>query len=309
MSEENKTEANTPNIWNAIALRGLRTGAHIPVVEEEFDREKALAGLAHNFQFNRRPKPKVTQGFRKIIEDGSFAIGSMIRIARNETGKWVLIDGQHRLDAIAQSEAKIWLTVAIDERSARDAYASIDNVGTLRTPKDAVSSILGWSTSYWGQVCSAARIIASNFNRSVIKSANYSSASKTKTAYLLAETISEYKDEIKAITKNSTAESSRAPGLSAMIVAARYQPEIFWPFFEAARKDDLLRKNSPEKRMVEIWALPGRGDENRLKIFFYTTACWNAAYLKKDLPKFPAFMLGEERSSRIPKILGTPYPK
>ena len=33
MTEQNETQNDIPNIWNDIAKRALRTGAHIPMVE------------------------------------------------------------------------------------------------------------------------------------------------------------------------------------------------------------------------------------------------------------------------------------
>lgn len=306
MNEEN----TVPNIWNDIARRALRTGAHIPVVEEEFNREKALMGLAHNFQFNRRPKFTVIRNFRKIIEDGSFALGSTIRIARNEAGEWVLVDGQHRLDAIAQSNAKIWMMVAVDERPANIAYSSIDNVGTLRTHADAISSILGWSTSHWNSITGAARLIASGFNKEEFKFRGlHSKVNNDETARVAASMRDEISRILEITKKGKVTNARRAPAICVFLVAAKYSPEIFYPWFERAIKDDMLPRDSTEKRLSETFLWQAHVDESRLRLFAATALIWNAQYRGESMAAIPRIVVSGERQTKWPDILGTPYAK
>lgn len=306
------TETKPKNIWAEIAERALRTGANVPVVEVEFDREKALHGLAWNYDRNRRPKPKVIANFRHIIDDFNFAAGSMLRIAQNDDGEWVLIDGQHRLTAIAESGAKLWLLVAVDERPARIAYASIDNVGTLRSRSDAISSLLGWSTKHWTSICGAAEIISDNFSTTSLESGvSKGSASAAKKLEIVCGTMEKYKEAIIAISSKKYAKASviRATACAAHIVCAHYVPDVFWPYFNEAVNDDMLAKNSPEKKLTETFLMGAVYKEDRFQLFYYTVACWNAKYTKVELPKFPAFLYGAKKKSLVPQILGTPYPK
>ena len=306
---ETETEVKPPNIWNAIAARALRTGAHIPIAEEEFDRERALCGLHWNFGHNRRPKQYVVTKFAQIIKDGSFAIGSTLRIARDENGEWILVDGQHRLAAIAESGARVWLMVAIDERPARIAYASIDNVGTLRGARDAVSSLLGWSTKNWNAVCGAAAIISHDFSRRSILGSTPNGASVAKKHSFIAETVAKYKETILQFSdlRLPNAQFRRAPALAVHIVTAHHAPDVFWPYFNAAIKDDMLAKHSPEKKLTETLVMPAKYSNERLKLFVFTVACWNAAYTKTEIQKFPKF--NEDEQTPVPSILGTPYAK
>lgn len=311
MNKQNETPNDIPNIWNDIAKRALRTGAHIPMVEEQFDREKALHGLAWNFGFNRRKKPQVVNNFAQIISDGSFAPGSMIRIARNESGEWVLVDGQHRLEAIVKANVNIWLVVVVDERLANIAYAGIDNVGTLRTGGDAVSSILGWTTKRWTNTIGAASIIASNFSRTYMTATYFTQvfSSANRRNELVADVMAKYKNEFLAFGKIATdAFFLRAPSLAVHIIASHYAPQIFWPYFNAALKDDMLAKNSPEKKLSELRNFPAVQRHERFRLLCYTVACWNAKFKGEELARLPNIFTDRDRATQVPKILGTPYP-
>lgn len=298
------------NIWTKIAERALRTGGHIPIVEEEFNREKALHGLEWNFDFNRRKKPFVILKFAQIISDRSFAIGSMIRIARNETGEWVLVDGQHRLEAIAKTDTNVWLAVVVDERLANIAYAGIDNIGTLRTGGDAVSSILGWTTKRWTNAIGAATIIASNFSRKYVLSHKDFNVFKSPAQKneLIADTMTKYKNEFMAFDKvMANSGFLRSSSLAVHIVAAHYAPDKFWPYFNAAIKDDMLAKNSPEKKLSELKIISANNRDERFRLLCHTVACWNTKFKNEEITRLPVVFTDRERATLVPKILGTPY--
>lgn len=306
--ETNTNEEKPKNIWEEIAERALRTGANVPVVEVEFDREKALRGLAWNYNMNRRPKPKVIANFRHIIEEFDFAAGSMLRIAQNDVNEWVLIDGQHRLTAIAESGARLWLLVVVDQRPAKIAYANIDNVGTLRTGRDAVSSILGWSMGNWGSVVSAARLIEAGLTRPAFFPG---SSGKPLSPEKTAETLEKYRTATENVlgisASGKSLQSRRAPQFAVLIVAAHHQPERFYSWFERAAADDMLPKDSTEKRLAETFSWTASGRHERLRLAIATAMIWNANYLGEAMPSMPRITVIGERLTRLPGILGTPF--
>lgn len=308
METNTNTETKPKNIWAEIAERAMRTGANVPVVEVEFDREKALHGLVFNYDRNRRPKPKVIANFRHIIDDFNFAAGSMLRIAKNDDGDWVLIDGQHRLTAIAESGARLWLLVVVDMRPAKIAYANIDNVGTLRTGSDAVSSILGWSTGNWMSVVGAARLIEAEFARAVFLPA---SRSKPASAEKIAEVLEKYRAATEKVISiaafGKSLQSRRAAQLSVLIVAAHYQPERFYSWFERAAADDMLPKDSTEKRLSETFTWQSSTRYDRLRLNLATVTIWNAHYREEQMPSLPRITVFGERLTRWPGILGAPF--
>lgn len=306
--ETNTNEDKPKNIWEEIAERALRTGANVPVVEVEFDREKALSGLAWNYNMNRRPKPKVIANFRHIIEEFDFSAGSMLRIAQNDDGAWVLIDGQHRLAAISELGARLWLLVVVDQRPAKIAYANIDNVGTLRTGGDAVSSILGWSIGNWTSVISAARLIEAEFARSAFFTGRHSRpSSPEKTAEILEKYRAATEKVVGIASFGKSLQSRRASQLSVLIIAAHHQPERFYSWFERAAADDMLPKDSTEKRLAETFTWPSGAKPDRFRLALATAMIWNAHYLGEVMPSMPRITVMGERLTRWPGILGAPF--
>lgn len=307
-NETNKTETNTPNIWNAIALRALRTSAHIPVAQEEFDAEKALAGLAWNFEHNRNPKNTVILSFVDTLEHGDFATGSTLRIARNEAGQWVLVDGQHRLLAIAKSGRKTWMMIVADERPANIAYAKFDNLGTIRTSSDVFGSLLGWKTKNWASVIAAARII---HNKYEFHEGQQKITGIEKEG--IAETLNAFRKEIEWICaqdpKGNSLAITRAPTLSVLLSALKYQRAIAEPWFLAAVADDRLMKLSPEKLLAESFHLPSARYIDRKKVLYLTAAIWSLKFTGTTVQRAPQVYFGDERSTSWPGIAGTPYAK
>lgn len=307
---ETETEIKPPNIWNSIAARALRTGAHIPIVEEEFDAEKAASGAYWNFQFNRRRKPAVIEAFAALMHEKTFAVGSTIRIARNNLGDWILVDGQHRLAAIAATGVKTWLMVVADERPANEAYSKIDNVGSLRTYSDALSSILGWNTKYyWTSTVGAARIIAAGFSKSgFFAGAKLRSSQQEETAKVMTE-MREHIERLLAIAESTKQkEVTRSPALSVLLAAAKHNADVFYPWFERAVADDMLPKDSTEKRFVETFSWPAKENIDRYRLAMTTALIWNAQYGNKNMPSIPrVWLAGDRWTTKWPGILGTPF--
>jgi hypothetical protein len=309
---KNKTAEEKPkNIWEEIAARALRTGANVPAVEVEFDREKSLSGLAWMWKKNRKPKETVINVFVNVLTSGDFAPGSQIRIAKNEDGEWVQIDGQHRLMAIARANAKAFMQVVVDIRPAKIAYANIDNVGTLRTDGDAVSSILGWNTRYWNSVVGAAKIINRKFHL-VKEDGN----TRTPDPEQISGLVQAYRKSIEATCEilgcDNAKGGMRAPIFSVLIVAARYQPEVFFPWISRAAADDMLHANSTEKKLIRLLqsSLAKTRDltapQVRERATMQTAMLWNAHYSGENINPV-SVRLGVKRRTSWPGILGTPF--
>lgn len=307
-NETNKTETNTPNIWNAIALRALRTSAHIPVAQEEFDAEKALAGLAWNFERNRTPKSNVIASFADTLEHGDFATGSTLRIARNEAGQWVLVDGQHRLLAIAKSGRKTWMMIVADERPANIAYAKFDNLGTIRTVGDTLDSLLGWRTKAWDSVVGAARIIYAKYNYGDLAK-KISEEEKDGVAKILNEFRSEIEWVLSLSPANRAISAARAPSLSVLLAALKYQRDTAQQLIMDAIADDRLAKLSPEKFFSDELEKTVRSYYEKKKLMYTTAAIWNLKFANRSVQRAPHASFSNERSTPWPGIAGTPYAK
>jgi hypothetical protein len=304
--ETNMNEDKPKNIWEGIAERALRTGANVPVVEVEFDTDKALAGLAWNFENNRKPKNSVIASFADTLDSGDFAIGSTLRIARNAAGQWVLVDGQHRLMAIAKSGRKTWMMIVADERPANIAYAKFDNLGSIRTNSDVFGSLLGWRSKNWSSVIAAAKIIHNKFEYAEGRH-KITEAEKEG----IAETLNSFRKEIELVcaqvSKGNSASVTRAPTLSVLISALKYQRAIAEPWIVSALADDRLVKLSPEKLLSESFGLPAAEYMDRKKILYLTATIWNLKFTGTTIQRAPQMRFGDERVTHWPGILGTPF--
>jgi hypothetical protein len=294
------------NIWNEIAERALRTGNNVPAVEVEFDVEKALAGLAWNFDHNRKPKNTVINSFADTLENGGFATGSTLRIARNQVGQWVLVDGQHRLLAIAKSGRKTWMMIIADERAANIAYAKFDNLGTIRTSSDVFVSLLGWRAKNWSSVIAAARII---YNKYSFTDGALKITENEKEG--TAETLNAFRKEIEWVCaqdpKGNSLAITRAPTLSVILSALKYQRDIAEPWFLAAVADDRLAKLSPEKLLSDSFHLSCARYSDRKKVLYLTATIWNLKFTGMTVQRTPQVFFGNERETQWPGIMGTPY--
>ena len=304
--EINTNEDKPKNIWEEIAVRALRTGANVPAVEAEFDTEKALAGLAWNFEHNRNPKNAVIASFKDTLDSGDFAIGSTLRIARNEAGHWVLVDGQHRLLALAKSGRKTWMMIIADERAANIAYAKFDNLGSIRTNSDVFGSLLGWRSKNWSSVIAAARIIYEKYEYA---EGRYKITETQKEG--IAKTLNEFRPEIEWVCaqdpKGTSASVTRASTLSVLLSALKYQRVIAEPWILDAIGDDRLVKLSPEKLLSESFRLEAGQYMERKKIIYLTAEIWNLKFTGTTIRHAPRISLGNERSTKWPGILGTPF--
>jgi hypothetical protein len=307
-------EQNTPlNIWNDFAARALRTGAPVPSVQIEFDADMARLGLAWNFSNNRKPKPHVIKIMVQSIGEGSFASGTVLRIAYdNLLNQWVLVDGQHRLSAVEASGIKQWFVVTVDSRPADIAYATLDRLGTMRNEGDSINGSLGWKTKHWESLVGAVRIISGNYSLALVGSSKNDKRPISESMILAAE-IEKYKTEIIKISqlpgKDLTRSLCRAPSAAVFIVAARWQPDIFFPWAEKAIADNTIAFNSSEMRLRDLSDMPAKNYEERCRLFLASALIWNAKFHNQPMHKMPHIRWTDDIKTPFPGIAGTPYAK
>jgi hypothetical protein len=307
MTEEQNTP---PNIWNDFAARALRTGAPVPSVQIEFDAEMARLGLAWNFQNNRKPKQKNIENMVQAIREGTFTAGTVLRIAFDSLlNQWVLVDGQHRLAAVDASNTKQWFVVMVDSRPAETAYATLDRLGSMRTESDVVNGKLGWSVKHWSKIIGAFRLMYLEYN------IYQSITGRISPAQLIEITsmIEEYKPTLMRIDQlpkgAMTSALLRSPSASVWIPAARYQPDIFFPWFEKAISDPEVTVGSIEMRVRELANIGATATEDRIKLSISSALVWKAKFEGKPMERMPLVQLTKNRKTQFPGIAGTPYAK
>jgi hypothetical protein len=151
----------------------------------------------------------------------------------------------------------------------------------------------------------AAYIISQLFDREVVKKSLVRNTSGvTESA---AKILRKYKPTFEKFTERNRDAAARAPSAAVLIVAAHYQPDKFWPFFERALADDRLAKNCPEKKLIAIFSNKCSHQDDRLRVCIHTILCWNAAYKNQELFSLPKLDQKTLEGASIPAILGTPY--
>ena len=301
------------NIWNELAVRALRTGAAIPSVEMQFDAELARQGLIFNFANNRKSKPVVINNMVKSIEEGSFAQGTVLRIAFDHLlSKYVLVDGQHRLEAVVASNTKQWFIVTVDARPAHVAYATLDRLGSMRTEGDSINGAIGWKTKYWNAIIGGIRLVSNSYDTNSI-SGGGKKKKTPKEVIQLAEEIAKYKHtliRIGNLSDSSLVSSTfRGPSAAVFIPAAHWQPDIFFPWIEKAICDKSISFNSIEMRLYDLANMECSSHETRCKLLIYAACVWNAKFYGRPMEKLPRIVYNKERKSEFPGVAGTPYAK
>lgn len=302
------TETNE-NIWNDFAARALCTGAPIPSVQIEFDADMARRGLEWNFSNNRKPKPAIIKMMVKSIVEGSFASGTVLRIAYDYLlNHWVLVDGQHRLAAVEESNIKQWFVVTVDSRSADTAYATLDRLGSMRTDGDSINGMLGWKVRSWSSFISAFKIIHTDFD--YVASRKRQSPNDVMQISSLAE---KYKNAIMKIESLPASEYFsqifRAPSAAVWIIACHHHPDLFFSWITRAIIDNSITASSTEMRIREMCDLAGKNDLDRPRLMIISAMVWNAYYTNTPMPKLPGAKWGKQSKTKFPGIAGTPYAK
>lgn len=268
----------------------------------------AARALGDNFQNNRKLRqPNVTR-FADALSGGYFVAGSTIRFTIND-GKLTLVDGQHRLSAIAQSDCdKVPLTVVVSPGDAAKEYALIDTIQMARSSTDSLIALDGDAKSYpratLGAYAAAINIIARNFE------------AKPKHAVSRLETakvFDTFKPEIAQCEKvlgsvapmpgTTTRGIFKASVLSVVLVTAKYTTKEKWTeFWLPVRTDDGLRVGDPRKRLHMVLSQPTPGGTIGVRrLINASIKLWNAYQEGRELQKL--YLDGE-----MEKIVGTPYP-
>lgn len=269
--------------------------------------EAATRALGENFHNNRKLRRANVKRFTDALSGGYFVAGSTIRFTYDD-GKLTLVDGQHRLSAIAQSGCdKVPLTVVVSPGDAAKEYALIDTIQVPRSAADSLAALDANAKTYpvtsLVAYTAAVNVIARNFR------VRRDGISRLVTAKVFAE----YEDEI-ARCHEVFGAAKRMPGtpslglfkqsaLSVVLVTAKYVGREKWDdFWIPVWTDDGLRTGDLRKRLHTILSQPSAGGSKDSDYTLKATVkLWNAYQEGREIK---TLRLGGE----VEKIVGTPYP-
>lgn len=267
--------------------------------------------LELNFDHNRKLRKANVSDFAVLIENGEFFPGSQVRIGSHK-GYYTLLDGQHRLTAIAQTGCPQPMVITVvDIQTAtgvREDYARLDTNGQRRTMGDALFSLdaqdsIVFEHSKLTALGSAVRLLlggntlSSQSLKKVPKMAIYRWIKKNN------EPISALRECVGTGMVGTTRGIIKSPVLSVALATFECAPrDKAVGFWRQVVEDDGLGKSDPRKKLHEFLARPMSGGKASLVAQAVTARCWNAYVSGKSMGNL-------DRSTAMPKIALTPYPR
>ena len=270
--------------------------------------DMANAILECNYYNNRRLSKSNVESFADLLKAGAWTEGSPIRFA-DDGGEYVLIDGQHRLRAIIDTNISARCMAIIDKNIPSQAYTIADAAGRVRTTADAVhANGIGkeWNKYLLNSYSYAVKIIGAEFNAG--KSSTHGVRSKISVSNSIARdwepTMSSVIAALTPLPKTITSTRAwmKAPILAVLLATWKHQEERARQFWVASIMDDGLAATRPEKFMHVFMAAGISGGSVAAQSATNRTArIWNSFYRSRAIERMPTEV------PPFPGILGTPY--
>ena len=238
------------------------------------------------FDFQRKMKlARVEELAGEMLAD-NFEPGTTINIAElmNST-RFVLINGQHTLQAIIDSGLPQWLTIVRRRvknlAEAGVSYSRIDIQATRRPAQRLKALNLPEIEKLSNQQCSslisAIKLLLADFEHKPSTSIAGAKSGPDRaifgSAQRWAEGIEEYRDAIRkylsaldyASDGNQKRRLMRSSVLAVGLATMRYQPEKAWNYWASIAAEDGLRANTPEMR-TSNWLRENKGGSGGVSI-------------------------------------------
>jgi hypothetical protein len=227
-------------------------------------------------------------------------------------GTQVLVDGQHRLTALAtlqiRMEAQVTVHRVADERELGVLYLKYDRAKT-RGPEVALKArgILDRveHPDKLKKLAPGVQIVRSGFSPSY--RADKSMISRSDGVEDWLSECETYIRLISAAPRSDQRALSRAPVVAVALATIRHQPDISQEFWTRAASQEMLASDDPRLRLMaflrENKRVTGyRGVIREIHYSRYVAAAWNAFYEGRPLK-----LLKASDISGPVRILGTPY--
>ena len=223
-------------------------------------------------------------------------------------GQLVLVDGQHRLDALSRTAMTLpavvtSIAVADDDAIAR-LFATIDRQST-RTPADMLRASgleerSGVSVTVLRDISSAAGMAQSGFSQ------NYrpvrSMIQRTQATEEWLPEGREYHGCLEGGDGLVVSYLWRMPVAAVGLATLRHQPERAVDFWHGAAQEDGLSRNDPRAQLVK-WLRAHRSNSHGTFIYArYVAAAWNAFFERREIERVQV-----SDASGPMRLFGTPY--
>ncbi len=268
-----------------------------------------------NFPGQRKVDASRVYGHRHAIIRGDWMEGHAVTLVELPDGRIWLVDGQHRLTAIAQGDSRVAVTIRIvpveSEREAREFYAGFDQATSVRTNAQVIEAVQA------DQATGLSKAMASAvFDASVLLSNNLepltgaASVRNNRDLFLqhnrlqsIADWAVEARQYEQITQKAKRALRSRLMQSGPTAVALytlRHQPVRAKEFWTGLAENDGLRSSDPRSALYADLLTRNLGSGSIRQRVQQSAAAWNAFYRGRTLQQIKCVPGGAIT------ILGTP---
>ena len=251
-----------------------------------------------NFPGQRGIDSRRVFGHLHAIIHGDWVESYPIHFAALPDGRIWLVDGQHRMKAISQSQSAVKVAVRIvdveSEQEARSFYAGFDGKGAVRTNAQILDAVqlaktMGLSNRMTRAVYEAAPLLLNglepphgNVKNQANKDVHLQSA-KLAAATNWAKEAAAYESAIKGAGPGFYEKLRKTGPVSVGLYTFRYQPKKACEFWQGVADNDGLRKGDPRHTLVQDLFVRNLATGSVRQRIQQSALAWNAFYEGRDL--------------------------
>lgn len=276
----------------------------------------AQAILDHlNFPGQRAINPSRVYGHRYAIIEGNWLEGHAITLTEMPDGRIWLVDGQHRLTAIAEGGVNVAITVRIveseNEREARNFYAGFDQATSVRTNAQVIEAVqahegAGVSKAMAEAVLNASTLLANSLEpltgaASIKKNQElFLPATRLRAILDWSEEAQQYEQIIKKAKRTLRTKLLQAGPTAVALYTLRHQPAKAHDFWRGLAENDGLRSNDPRAALYADLLTRNLGSGSIRQRVQQSAMAWNAFFRGRTLQQIKCVQGG------LITLLGTP---
>lgn len=219
-----------------------------------------------NFPGQRGIDSRRVYGHAHAIVKGDWMESYSLHFAALPDGRIWLVDGQHRLTAIAEQNTVVPLTIRIieveSEKEARTFYAGFDGKGSVRTNVQILDAVglsgeLGLSTRMTRAVYEAAPLLMNNLEPLTgsenirMNPSIHLQSSRMATVVEWAKQAREYDEITKAAGKGLYEKLRKTGPCAVALYTLRHQPARARAFWKGLAENDGLRRGDPRHTLIQ----------------------------------------------------------
>lgn len=251
-----------------------------------------------NFPGQRIIDSRRVYGHSHAIIKGDWIESYPIHFAALPDGRIWLVDGQHRLTAIADALAPVSVTIRIvemdSEKEARNFYAGFDGKGSVRTNVQILDAVgladaLGLSTRMTRAVYEAAPLLmngleplAGSINMKK-NPAMYLQANRLALVTEWAKQATEYEAITKKAGKGLYEKLKQTGPVAVALYTLRHQPARAKDFWAGVANNDGLRRGDPRHTLIQDFSIRDIGSGSVRQRVQQSALAWNAFFEGRDL--------------------------